>query len=77
MLLGIIHVTIQKLTKRQVFTRSILCIPLTYQGKVLGALQLLNRVDGDFTEKDVDQAMSIASVIALAIQLMHCNEVRE
>lgn len=58
-------------------TRSILCIPLTYQGKVLGALQLLNRVDGDFTEKDVDQAMSIASVIALAIQLMHCNEVRE
>ena len=54
-------------------TRSILCIPLIYQGQVLGALQLLNRVDGDFTEKDVDQAMSIASVIALAIRLIDCH----
>ena len=48
-------------------TRSILCVPLTYQGEVLGALQLLNRMDGDFTEKDIEQALSIGAVISIAL----------
>ncbi len=51
-------------------TRSILCIPLTYQGNVLGALQLINRMDGDFVEKDVEQAMSVGSILAIALHLM-------
>ena len=48
-------------------TRSILCIPLTYQGNILGALQLLNRMDGDFTEKDVEQALSIGAILSIAL----------
>lgn len=48
-------------------TRSMLCIPLIYQEKVLGALQLLNRMDGDFVEKDVEQAVSLAAIIAIAL----------
>ncbi|HFC13011.1 MAG TPA: response regulator [Anaerolineae bacterium] len=50
-------------------TRSILCVPLTYQGEVLGALQLLNPLDGGFSERDVDQAMNVGSVLSLALYL--------
>ena len=48
-------------------TRSMLCIPLVYQGNILGALQLLNRMDGDFVEKDVEQAHSLATIISIAV----------
>ena len=51
-------------------TRSILCIPLTYQGRVLGALQLLNKMDGEFVEKDVEQAMSVGAILAIALHLI-------
>lgn len=57
-------------------TRSLLCVPLTYQGRVLGALQLLNRMDGEFNEKDVEQAMSVAAVITIAIYHMQVEKAR-
>ena len=50
-------------------TRSILCVPLTYQGRVLGALQLLNPTEGGFSERDVDQANTISSILSLALHL--------
>ena len=48
-------------------TRSLLSVPLTFRGKVIGALQLLNKMDGDFDDRDVERALSIGAAIAIGI----------
>lgn len=48
-------------------TESILCVPLLSRGKVIGALQLLNKQDGDFDDQDVERALSIAAAVAIAV----------
>ncbi len=55
-------------------TRAILCVPLVYRGRVLGALQLLNPLEGGFSERDVDQAMAIASVLSISVYLRSIEE---
>lgn len=48
-------------------THSLLCVPLVAQGKVIGALQLLNKANADFDDQDVEKAMSIATAVAIAV----------
>ncbi len=48
-------------------TRSLLCVPLIFREKVIGVLQLLNKLDGEFDERDVERATSIASAVAIAV----------
>ena len=48
-------------------TESILCVPLLSRGKVIGALQLLNKEDGEFDDQDVERALSIAAAVAIAV----------
>lgn len=48
-------------------TRSIVCVPLVLNQEVIGALQLLNKVEGSFTEDDVQRASSIATAVAIAV----------
>ena len=48
-------------------THSILCVPLIFQGQVVGAMQLLNKIDGDFGEVDLERARAIAAAIAIAV----------
>jgi DNA-binding response OmpR family regulator/putative methionine-R-sulfoxide reductase with GAF domain len=48
-------------------THSLLCVPLVFRGKVVGALQLLNKKDGDFDEGDLERARAIAAAIAIAV----------
>lgn len=48
-------------------THSILCVPLIFHDEVIGALQLLNKLDGPFTEKDVARAVSIGMAVAIAV----------
>ncbi|MEM7119117.1 MAG: GAF domain-containing protein, partial [Chloroflexota bacterium] len=48
-------------------TRSLLCVPLIFHGRVVGVLQLLNKQDGDFDDGDADKAMSIAAAVAIAL----------
>jgi signal transduction histidine kinase/FixJ family two-component response regulator len=48
-------------------TRSLLCVPLRFRDKVIGALQLLNKLDGDFEEQDVERALSIATAVAIGV----------
>lgn len=48
-------------------TRSLLCVPLLFGGQVVGALQLLNKLDGDFDDRDVERALSIAAAVAIAV----------
>lgn len=49
-------------------THSLLCVPAVYRGQVLGALELINRQDGEFDERDVDPAAAVAAVLALALR---------
>ncbi len=61
-------------------TESILCVPLLSRGKVIGALQLLNKEDGDFDDQDVERALSIAAAVAIAVAnalLFHESESRK
>lgn len=48
-------------------TRSILCVPLMFNQEIIGALQLLNKRNGDFTVQDVQWASSIATAVAIAV----------
>lgn len=48
-------------------THSLLCVPLIFRGKVVGAMQLLNKRDGDFDEGDLERARAIAAAIAIAV----------
>ncbi|MBK8987520.1 MAG: GAF domain-containing protein [Chloroflexi bacterium] len=47
-------------------TQSILCVPLIFRAQVVGALQLVNKRDGDFDEQDIERALSIAAAVAIA-----------
>lgn len=61
-------------------TRSLLCVPLLFRGRVIGALQLLNKQDGDFDDQDVERAISIAAAVAIAVTnalLFHESEERK
>jgi signal transduction histidine kinase len=49
-------------------TRSILCVPLRVKGQVMGALEVLNKRDGPFTEEDQRLLSSLAGLAAQAIE---------
>ena len=61
-------------------TNSILCVPLIFREKVMGAMQLVNKLDGDFDERDVERARSISSAVAIALSnalLFEESEIRQ
>ncbi|EDV24450.1 uncharacterized protein TRIADDRAFT_25862, partial [Trichoplax adhaerens] len=45
-------------------TRSILCMPIMNKGRCIGAIQMLNKINGDFTKEDED---------AFRIFTVYCN----
>ncbi|MDP6133916.1 MAG: adenylate/guanylate cyclase domain-containing protein, partial [Candidatus Marinimicrobia bacterium] len=50
-------------------TKSILCMPLrTVSGKVIGVSQLLNKLDGKFSENDLELLEAMTKQAAIAIQ---------
>ena len=50
-------------------TKSILCMPLsTVSGKVIGVSQLLNKLDGQFSEDDLEIVEAMTKQAAIAIQ---------
>lgn len=48
-------------------TRSILCVPLIAHDETIGAIELINKQDGNFTESDLQLLESIAPPLAIAI----------
>ena len=51
-------------------TRSIICVPLINRGKILGVMELVNRLEqAPFTERDMQSLQTIAEYAAIAI----CN----
>jgi len=49
-------------------TLSALCVPMISQGKVIGVLEVLNKIRGDFGPNDEDLLQSIASSVSIAIE---------
>jgi PAS domain S-box-containing protein len=52
-------------------TRSILCVPMIVKGRVIGAIELLNKLNGQFTEDEAERLMRMAAFIGVAIQNAH------
>jgi len=52
-------------------TRSILCVPMIVKGRVIGAIELLNKLNGQFTEEEAERLMRMAAFIGVAIQNAH------
>lgn len=49
-------------------TRSIICVPLKNRGRVLGVVELINRIEQDsFTERDMHSLQTLAEYAAIAI----------
>ncbi len=49
-------------------TRSALCVPMISKGRVVGVIEVLNKINGDFTASDEDLLQSIASSVSIAIE---------
>ncbi|TEU22007.1 MAG: GAF domain-containing protein [Anaerolineales bacterium] len=49
-------------------TRSMLCVPMIFKGKTIGVIEIMNKLEGDFTESDLTLLNSIATYAAIAIE---------
>jgi PAS domain S-box-containing protein len=49
-------------------TRSILCVPMVAKGRVIGVIELLNKLNGDFTPEDAERMTGMAAFIGVAIE---------
>jgi signal transduction protein with GAF and PtsI domain len=50
-------------------TRSIMCVPLIINRRIIGVIELINKQDGtDFSERDLSTILPVAAVAAMAIE---------
>jgi class 3 adenylate cyclase/putative methionine-R-sulfoxide reductase with GAF domain len=49
-------------------TRSALCVPMISQGKVIGVIEVMNKIDGEFDLDDEDLLQSIAASVCIALE---------
>ncbi len=55
-------------------TKSIICAPLTLQHKVIGVIEVLNKLDGaDYNKQDLQTLLGVATTAALAIENVRLN----
>jgi HD-GYP domain-containing protein (c-di-GMP phosphodiesterase class II) len=58
-----------------IVARSVICVPLVFQGKVFGVVEALNKLDGnDFNEQDLETLEGLANGDALTIANVKANE---
>jgi two-component system NtrC family sensor kinase len=48
-------------------SHTILCVPLRIRDQVLGAIQVINKLDGAFTEQDLELLQAMAASVAVAV----------
>jgi putative methionine-R-sulfoxide reductase with GAF domain len=57
------------------FTKSLICAPLSVDHKILGVIEVLNKLDGNaFGEHDLEAVISIANTAAMAIEDIRLNQ---
>jgi two-component system NtrC family sensor kinase len=47
--------------------RTILCVPLIIRDRTIGAIELINKLDGSFDEQDLDLLIAMAASVAVAV----------
>jgi len=58
-----------------VVPRSVICVPLVIKGKVIGAIEVLNKLDGNnFNERDMETLAGLADNAAMTIENIRLNE---
>jgi len=55
-------------------TRSVLCVPLQVRGQSFGVIELVNKIDGEFSEDDLHLLESVAALTATAIAQSRLHE---
>ncbi len=50
-----------------VVPRAVLCVPLTIRDRTIGAVELINKLDGAFDEQDLDLLRAMAASVAVAV----------
>jgi two-component system NtrC family sensor kinase len=48
-------------------TKSLLCVPLLVRERAMGAISLINNIDGLFEKRDVDMLVTLAASVAVAV----------
>ncbi|MBW1848256.1 MAG: GAF domain-containing protein [Deltaproteobacteria bacterium] len=54
--------------------RSMMCVPMTIEKKIMGTVQTLNKIDGEYTEHDLHLLNLISAQVAMAIEYVRVNE---
>jgi len=49
-------------------TRSALCVPIVVKGKAIGAIQVINKIGGPFTNDDLETLSFLASSVGVAVE---------
>ena len=49
-------------------TRSALCVPMISQGRVIGVIEVLNKINGEFSSDDKDLLQAIATSVCIALE---------
>lgn len=49
-------------------TKSIICVPLKLKKKIIGVIEVINKIDGDFEQEDVRLLSAIANQVVIAIE---------
>jgi two-component system NtrC family sensor kinase len=49
-------------------TRSILCVPLLLHDRCIGVIELLNKIDGPFTQDDLERLQNVTSSVTIALE---------
>jgi HD-GYP domain-containing protein (c-di-GMP phosphodiesterase class II) len=57
-------------------TTSLICAPLVIHRRILGVIEVLNKLDGtDFDERDLEAVVSVAATIAMAIENTRLHQI--
>lgn len=48
--------------------RAVLCVPLIVRNRVIGAIEVINKTEGFFTETDLDLLQTMAASVAVAVE---------
>jgi two-component system NtrC family sensor kinase len=54
--------------KAGITAQTILCAPLTVRGQTIGAIEVINKLDGSFTEQDHELLQAMAASVAVAVE---------
>lgn len=47
-------------------TRTMICVPMVARGEIIGVIQLINKLEGQFTKRDLELLQSVASSASIA-----------